>query len=156
MTYSKQTWADGPSGGTPLSAARLNHIEDGIAAGPTSDPAITGILYDGNGNPTSITTDGVTTTYTWNSDGTPNTQSCLGVSQTCTYSAGQLTGISGGSSDLVVTINSYDTNGYPTSVTTGGVTTTYTYNSDGTMHTQTRLGVTRTYAYSGGQLVSVT
>lgn len=32
MAYNKNTWADGPSGGTPLSAARLNHFEDGIAA----------------------------------------------------------------------------------------------------------------------------
>ena len=32
MAYSPQTWADGPSGGTPLSAARLNYMEAGIAA----------------------------------------------------------------------------------------------------------------------------
>jgi hypothetical protein len=30
--YVQQTWADGPSGGTPITAARLNHIEDGTAA----------------------------------------------------------------------------------------------------------------------------
>lgn len=30
MAYSKQTWADGETGGTPLSAARLNPIEAGI------------------------------------------------------------------------------------------------------------------------------
>lgn len=30
MSYSKQTWVDGPSGGTPLSAARLNFMEAGI------------------------------------------------------------------------------------------------------------------------------
>lgn len=30
MAYIKQTWADGPSGGTPLSAARLNFMETGI------------------------------------------------------------------------------------------------------------------------------
>lgn len=34
MTYAKQTWADSPSGGTPINAQRLNHIEDGIAAAP--------------------------------------------------------------------------------------------------------------------------
>lgn len=28
--YTKQTWVDGPGGGTPLSATRLNHMEDGI------------------------------------------------------------------------------------------------------------------------------
>jgi hypothetical protein len=32
MAYSKQTWADSPSTSSPLSAARLNHIEDGIEA----------------------------------------------------------------------------------------------------------------------------
>lgn len=31
MTYTKQTWTDGP-GATPLSAARLSHIESGIEA----------------------------------------------------------------------------------------------------------------------------
>lgn len=30
MTYTKQTWADGSGGGTPLSAPRLQHMEDGI------------------------------------------------------------------------------------------------------------------------------
>jgi hypothetical protein len=32
MAYTKQTWADGESGGTPITAARLAHIEDGIEA----------------------------------------------------------------------------------------------------------------------------
>lgn len=31
MAYEKQTWKPGKEGATPLSAARLNHIEDGIA-----------------------------------------------------------------------------------------------------------------------------
>jgi hypothetical protein len=30
MAYSPQTWADGSGGGTPLTAARLNHMETGI------------------------------------------------------------------------------------------------------------------------------
>lgn len=30
MAYTRQTWSNGASGGTPLSAARLNHIEEGI------------------------------------------------------------------------------------------------------------------------------
>jgi hypothetical protein len=33
MAYTPQTWADGSSGATPLTAARLNHMEAGIAAG---------------------------------------------------------------------------------------------------------------------------
>lgn len=31
IQYIKQAWKNGPSGGTPWSAARLNHMEDGIA-----------------------------------------------------------------------------------------------------------------------------
>lgn len=30
MPYTKQTWADGSAGNTPLSATRLTHMEDGI------------------------------------------------------------------------------------------------------------------------------
>ncbi|MCQ9367951.1 hypothetical protein NQ036_06795 [Brevibacterium sp. 91QC2O2] len=42
MAYTKKTWADGKDGGTPVSAAELNRMEDGIAAGqnaaaPTAD-----------------------------------------------------------------------------------------------------------------------
>jgi hypothetical protein len=32
MTYTKQTWVDGVAGNTPINAAALGHIEDGIAA----------------------------------------------------------------------------------------------------------------------------
>lgn len=35
MPYTPQTWADGPSGGTPITADRLDVIEDGIAAATT-------------------------------------------------------------------------------------------------------------------------
>jgi hypothetical protein len=31
MAYSKQTWADGSTGNTPINATRLQHMEDGIA-----------------------------------------------------------------------------------------------------------------------------
>lgn len=48
MAYEKQTWTDGDKA-TPLSAARLSHIEDGIAAkaakgdtGPKGDKGDTG------------------------------------------------------------------------------------------------------------------
>lgn len=30
MAYEPQTWVDGGDGGTPITAERLNHIEDGI------------------------------------------------------------------------------------------------------------------------------
>ncbi|WP_255800864.1 head fiber protein [Mycobacteroides abscessus] len=39
MPYTKQTWADGAAGGTPLTAARLSHIEDGIDAATTAAEA---------------------------------------------------------------------------------------------------------------------
>ena len=32
MSYTEQTWVDGQSGNTPLDAARLQHIEDGLKA----------------------------------------------------------------------------------------------------------------------------
>jgi hypothetical protein len=42
MAYSKQTWVNGSGGGTPVSAARLGHIEDGVeAAALTADTATT-------------------------------------------------------------------------------------------------------------------
>lgn len=31
MAYEPQEWADGEDGGTPITAERLNHIEQGIA-----------------------------------------------------------------------------------------------------------------------------
>lgn len=37
VSYTKQTWINGPDGLTPLAAARLNHMEDGIAAAITAD-----------------------------------------------------------------------------------------------------------------------
>lgn len=41
MAYAEQAWTNGKDGGTPLSAARLTHIEDGIAAAATvADAAI--------------------------------------------------------------------------------------------------------------------
>lgn len=32
MPYAKQTWVDGPAGATPITAARLNVMEEGIAS----------------------------------------------------------------------------------------------------------------------------
>src|SRR5689334_23141990 len=32
MKYTKQTWNNGRSGGTPIDASRLAHIEDGLAS----------------------------------------------------------------------------------------------------------------------------
>jgi hypothetical protein len=46
MAYSKQTWSNSPSTATPLSAARLNHMEDGIGAAQLTDNMIQQILND--------------------------------------------------------------------------------------------------------------
>ena len=59
-------------------------------------------------------------------------------------------------SPSVLTINSRDAAGNPTSVTEGGITSTYTWNADGTVATETRLGLTRTYTYSAGVLTGAT
>lgn len=53
MAYEKQVWKDGEEGGTPISASRLNHIEEGIAAkaeqGPKGEPGKDGV--DGSTGP---------------------------------------------------------------------------------------------------------
>ena len=41
--YTQQTWADGSGGGTPLSAARLNHMEDGITNSATDEDLSTAV-----------------------------------------------------------------------------------------------------------------
>ena len=52
MTYTKQTWADGTGGGTPISAARLNYIENGIAAASVINAADYGAVGDGTADDT--------------------------------------------------------------------------------------------------------
>lgn len=42
MPYTKQTWSNGTAGGSPLSAARLNYIEDGIATAQSTAEAASG------------------------------------------------------------------------------------------------------------------
>ena len=37
MAYEKQEWKNGKDGGTPVSADRLNHIEEGIASIPAGE-----------------------------------------------------------------------------------------------------------------------
>jgi hypothetical protein len=43
MSYSKQTWVDGVNGNTPINAARLNNMEDGIAAANAAIPFLNGV-----------------------------------------------------------------------------------------------------------------
>lgn len=47
MSYSKQTWADDAVGGTPITAARLSNIEDGIASVDTRVSAATDLNTPG-------------------------------------------------------------------------------------------------------------
>lgn len=52
MAYSQQTWTDSPSTASPISAARLNVMEDGIAASASSMryyPSVTRTLSFSNG-----------------------------------------------------------------------------------------------------------
>lgn len=49
MSYIKQTWSDGEAGGTPLTAARLNHMEDGIPTDPEDVRDIIGATVVGTG-----------------------------------------------------------------------------------------------------------
>lgn len=58
MTYSQQAWFDGADGGTPLSAERLLHIEQGIADAQTpvlATVATTGSYTDLSNTPTAYT-----------------------------------------------------------------------------------------------------
>lgn len=60
MAYSKQTWNNGVTGGTPINAARLNHMEDGIENPVDSIPSgtyaalVTGLDVTGGVDGTAI------------------------------------------------------------------------------------------------------
>lgn len=45
MAYSKQTWVNGADGATPISAARLGYIEDGIEAAHTAAAAAASTVH---------------------------------------------------------------------------------------------------------------
>jgi hypothetical protein len=49
MAYSQQTWADSPATSSPLSAARMNHMEAGIGEAVTQYPSTTRTLSCSNG-----------------------------------------------------------------------------------------------------------
>lgn len=115
MSYKPQEWRNGDTS-TPISAARLLHMEQGVkeASDATQTPegrqalagsdelkaafvqafADTSITYDGSGNVATVTEHGITTTYTYNGDGTVATDSRLGVTREYTYDgAGNLVSI---------------------------------------------------------------
>ncbi len=56
MTYSKQTWTDSPSTSSPLSAARLNHMEDGIGEAVPNHAEVARTLHWSNGGQGAIGT----------------------------------------------------------------------------------------------------
>lgn len=58
MAYVKQTWADGAAGGTPINAAALNRMEDGIAAAVVAGDTAQQKIGDG-ADPNSSTTQNV-------------------------------------------------------------------------------------------------
>jgi hypothetical protein len=71
MSYVKQTWADGEAGGTPLTAARLNHMEDGIPTDPEDVRDIIGTTVVGTGL-VSVTVDDASDTVTVATSATQN------------------------------------------------------------------------------------
>lgn len=60
VVYTPQTWANGQVGGTPLSAARLQHIEDGLTA--IDNTFLAGWAASGSYQLTAITYDATYTT----------------------------------------------------------------------------------------------
>lgn len=79
MAYTPFVWQDGEEGGTPITAERLNHIEDGIAnieltpgpEGPKGDKGDTGDKGDKgdkgeDGTPGTNGADGFPTESQWN------------------------------------------------------------------------------------------
>src|SRR5262245_15317139 len=62
IPYTKQTWTDGSGGGTPISAARLGVLEEGILD-VSQAPAVRAFH-----NTTQSITNGVTTTLAFNSE----------------------------------------------------------------------------------------
>jgi hypothetical protein len=49
LPYVKQTWVDGPSGGTPLSAARMNYVETGIQTAQSTAESAAGSVVGAAG-----------------------------------------------------------------------------------------------------------
>jgi YD repeat-containing protein len=72
--------------------AKINDVGSAArgALNATFVPALapsTSIVYDGSGQVTSATENGITTVYTYNSDGTVNTETRLGKVRTWAYDA---------------------------------------------------------------------
>ena len=64
--------------------ARLQDTALSATLAPAFAPS-SSIVYDGSGNVTSATENGITTTFTYNADGTVNTETRLGKVRTWTY-----------------------------------------------------------------------
>lgn len=121
MAYSKNTW-NNLDPATPLNAARMNKIEAGIesanaiigndgkvtdsglparlsdatlrAALGSADPVLGSFVYDGSGNLTSYTEDGIAIVLTYNADGTVATSKRgTAATKTYSYSGGNLAGV---------------------------------------------------------------
>lgn len=76
MAYTKQTWTDGSGGGTPLSAARMTVIENGIKAADDAASAavktVNGTTPDGSGNVVVAASASTPTTVAYAATITPN------------------------------------------------------------------------------------
>lgn len=51
MAYAKQVWRDSETGGTPITAARLNHMEDGIEENSQNWDSISPVVLFSNDSP---------------------------------------------------------------------------------------------------------
>lgn len=89
MAYTEQTWADGPGGGTPLSAARLNHLEDGLTATDLAAAAAAAAAATANTKATTADTKATTATTTANTASTAaaNAQTTATAASTAASSA---------------------------------------------------------------------
>src|SRR5690625_3431835 len=66
MAYEKQEWKNGEEGGTPITAERLNHIEEGIAVKAEQGPAGKDGAKGAKGDPGADGADGFPSEEQWN------------------------------------------------------------------------------------------
>jgi YD repeat-containing protein len=146
--YTPAVWADFVAGGTPINAAALQHIEQGIADGDVTNPAspaavLQSATFAAKWQPLTVYAAGFPVLSPNNDLVTAKTAHTSGASFTAanwdlvpTFALANPT--------LAVT---YNGDGSVATTTENGILTTFTYNTDGTVNSQTRAGVTKTFTY---------
>lgn len=82
MAYTVQTWTNGSGGGTPLSAARLSHIEAGVLAAHNEKAALAGATFTGGVSAPSLAVGGAATAGSVSASGNVtavNLTGCIGI-----------------------------------------------------------------------------